>query len=94
MMNWAPVQYSRDSAAELNITRQRSYAVDNRENKMDAFCLAAPIFDRVGKPIAAISIASLFSKVNPARQDELGKLVTETALAISCRLGFVGTRLY
>jgi DNA-binding IclR family transcriptional regulator len=80
--------------AELKATRERGYAIDNRENEMDVFCVAAPIFDQGGNPIAAISIASLFSKADQARQRELGTLVTETALAISSRLGFVGTRLY
>ena len=88
------ISHYNELITELKITRQRGYAIDNRENEMDVFCVGAPVFDRLSKPIAAISIASLFSKVDKAREEELGNLVTETALAISHRLGFVGTRLY
>ncbi|HYF84045.1 MAG TPA: IclR family transcriptional regulator [Clostridia bacterium] len=79
---------------DLKGIRSRGYAIDDRENEEDVFCVAAPIYDRSGKPIAAISIASLASKINSDRLEQFGKLVSDTALDISKRLGYARDKLY
>lgn len=48
--------------AELAITRERGYAVDDEEHEVERRCVAAPIFDDRGLPLAAIGLSG------PARQ--------------------------
>lgn len=81
---------------EMNESRRRGYAIDDREHNMDVFCVAAPIYDSRNAPLAAISVACLSSKMvgNPERIKELGTLVSQAALSISQRMGFTGDRLY
>ncbi|WP_409310454.1 IclR family transcriptional regulator [Pectobacterium sp. B1J-3] len=80
----------------LNEARQRGYVIDDREHNSEVFCVAAPIYNARGKTQAAISIASLFSKVkdNPSRVEELGQLISEAALSLSRRIGFRGEQLF
>lgn len=79
---------------ELNRIRKRGFSIDDRENEIEIFCVAAPIYDRVGAPIAAVSIASIFSRMNDERVNHLGRLITKAALEISRKLGFLGDKLY
>jgi DNA-binding IclR family transcriptional regulator len=82
--------------AELDATRARGYSIDNRESELEIFCVAAPVYDMTGNPIAAISIASPASRMlgNPHRVKQLGHMVNETALAASRRLGYRGNKLF
>lgn len=81
---------------ELNEARQRGYSIDDKENNAEIYCVAAPIYDLQGKPVAAISIASLITKMenDPDRMEQFGRLISDTALTISHQLGFRGDRLY
>lgn len=83
-----------DLVRELLEIRKRGYSIDNRENEMEIICVAAPVFDRLHRAVAAISIASPYSKMNEERQQLFSQMVVETALGISKRLGFLGDRLY
>jgi DNA-binding IclR family transcriptional regulator len=73
---------------ELEVTRKRGYAVDNREVEPDTFCVAAPIYNRYNEPVSAISVASVFTRMPPAKVKKCGKLLQETALEISRQLGY------
>jgi Transcriptional regulator len=79
---------------ELVEIRKRGYSIDNRENEMEIICVAAPIYDRNNRAVAAISIASPYSKMNENRQKEFSEMVMETALEISHRMGYLGSILY
>lgn len=78
---------------ELEQTRLRGYAIDNQENEPDIYCLAAPIYNGLNKPIAAVSIAGFSPRIKE-RQQELSKLLIETVLSISKRLGYLQNELY
>lgn len=80
----------------IDQSRQRGYVIDDREHNMDVFCVAAPVYNAYGKVQAAISIASLFTKVknNPERIEVLGDLISEAALSLSQHIGFRGDCLY
>lgn len=80
----------------LNQARQQGYAVDDREHNAEVFCLAAPVYNLQGKVYAAISVASLFTKINhqPEKIATLGKMISDTALELSQRIGYRGQRLY
>jgi DNA-binding IclR family transcriptional regulator len=71
---------------ELERTSKRGWAIDNIENEPDVGCVAAPIRDRTGQPVAAMSIAGPAGRVL-LRMDELGPLVADAAVTLSRRLG-------
>jgi len=75
-------------------TRQRGFAVDNREMEDEIFCVAAPIYGRSDKAVGAISIAAIYLKMNPKKTELFGNMIVETALAISKRLGYRRDNLY
>ena len=74
---------------ELQKVRRRGYAIDDRENDAEGFCIAAPIFDVAGKPAAAISVSGPTDRVQENRTDISGLLVS-TCREISQRYGFEG----
>ncbi|RSM83584.1 IclR family transcriptional regulator [Kibdelosporangium aridum] len=73
---------------ELDRISKRGWAVDNIENEPDVGCVAAPIRDRTGQPIAAMSIAGPAGRVL-MRTDELGPMVADAASTLSRRLGYL-----
>ncbi|GAB3499731.1 IclR family transcriptional regulator [Nocardiopsis coralliicola] len=73
--------------AELRRTRERGYAIDDRENEPEVRCVAAPVFDHNRDPVAAISVSSLASRLPAARVRDLGPLVAAAAAHVSDALG-------
>lgn len=82
--------------AILNQARQHGYAIDDREHNAEVFCLAAPVYNLQGKVYAAISVASLYTKINhePEKIAALGNMIADAAMDLSQRIGYRGTRLY
>jgi len=75
----------------LSIVRAQGYAIDDEENEKGIRCVAAPIYNEVGKPVAAMSISGpAFRITKKVIQESLKKEVIETATKISRRLGFRG----
>lgn len=74
--------------AHLEETRKRGYALDEGEHEDEVRCVAAPIFDRTGEAVAAVSVSGPRSRMDPVSQNEdLIKLTLQTAHKISARLG-------
>ncbi|APU16246.1 MULTISPECIES: IclR family transcriptional regulator [Actinoalloteichus] len=71
---------------ELDRTARRGWAIDDIENEPEVGCVAAPVRDRTGRPVAAISIAGPADRVLP-RVEELGRAVALAAAGLSRRLG-------
>jgi DNA-binding IclR family transcriptional regulator len=87
--------HSYDDLVEALVqTRRRGFAIDNREVEDEIFCVAAPIYGRSDKAVGAISIAVIYLKMNSAKVELFGQMITDTALAISKRLGYRRDRLY
>ena len=77
----------------LKIVRKQGYAVDDEENEKGIRCVGAPIYNEIGKTVAAISItAPAFRVTKKSIQETLKKEVMETAFRISERLGFRETK--
>jgi DNA-binding IclR family transcriptional regulator len=75
----------------LKAVRTQGYAVDDEENEKGIRCVAAPIYNEVGKAVAAVSISGPAFQVTKKRaQESLKKEVMETARKISDRLGYRG----
>jgi DNA-binding IclR family transcriptional regulator len=73
----------------LKSVRAQGYAIDDEENEKGIRCVAAPIYNEVGKTVAAISISGpAFRITKKMIQESLKKEVMETALKVSQRLGF------
>jgi len=56
------------------------------------FCLAAPIYNHNNEVIAAISTSGLYDENMDVEIQ--GKLISQTALEISRKLGYMKDRLY
>lgn len=73
----------------LKIVRNQGYAIDDEENEKGVRCVGAPIFNRTGNPVAAISISGPAFRVTKKKiLESLKKEVMETALKISQQLGY------
>jgi DNA-binding IclR family transcriptional regulator len=75
---------------ELRLIRARGYAVDTGEHNASIRCIAAPIRDRAGDVIAAVSVAGPDSRMPvPLIDSSQSSQVVETANRISEMLGNV-----
>jgi DNA-binding IclR family transcriptional regulator len=73
----------------LKTVRKQGYAVDDEENEKGIRCVAAPIYNEIGKTVAAISItAPAFRVTKKSIQETLKKEAMATASKISERLGY------
>lgn len=78
---------------ELRKTRARGYSVDDEEYVIGLICIAAPIFDYHGNPVAAISVSSPKYRFDQSRHLRLySGLVTDAARKISKQLGHRANR--
>ena len=63
---------------DLALTRERGYAVDDRESHKDLYCVGIPLLNSYGDPLGAVSVSmySLKREVEPEhQQDCLRKLL-------------------
>jgi len=74
---------------EIAEIRARGYSIDRSEFEATLACCAAAVFDHRGLPVAAISVSGPAERVSP-QFERIGGMVSNTARAISIRLGFVG----
>jgi len=75
---------------ELREIRSRGYAVDKGEFEASVRCVAAPIRDRTGRVIAAVSISGPDIRIpNPLIGSSMAMQVVETASHISQALGYL-----
>lgn len=71
---------------ELKDIREMGFAVDDEENSLGIRCVAAPVFDDLGKAVAAISISGSSSRMADDRLGLLGEKVRAASTSL--------TRLY
>ncbi|MEV6108007.1 IclR family transcriptional regulator [Streptomyces sp. NPDC051940] len=78
---------------ELEVSARRGYATEVEELAYGRSCVAAPVRDRAGTIVAAISISGPLSTVAlDRREEELARAAIEAADSISVGLGYVGPR--
>ncbi len=73
--------------AELQATRNRGWAFDDEEHEYGVRCVAAPLRDRQGTVLAALSISGPTVRLTRDRIDTARTLVCEAAAEISRMLG-------
>lgn len=77
-----------DLLHELQMVREKGYALDLEENENGITCIAAPIFNHTGKVMAAVSISGPTLRMTDDRLDQLKSRMIQTGLKISNRLGY------
>jgi DNA-binding IclR family transcriptional regulator len=73
--------------AELEATRLRGYAIDDQEYTPGLQCVAVPIFDHLGRAVAALSVSIPTIRGGPAALAAGLQLLAAGSLEISRRLG-------
>ena len=73
--------------AELEQVRRLGYVLDDEEHAIGLRCVAAPIFDENGQPLAAISLSGPKARLVDGRLGELASAVAQTAEDITAALG-------
>ncbi|MCU0601887.1 MAG: IclR family transcriptional regulator [Desulfobacterales bacterium] len=74
---------------ELAAVRSRGIALDNEELDLGVKCVAAPIRDRTGAVVAAISLSGPAQRFTPAAIRRFEKEIKQAAMEISRMLGLV-----
>jgi DNA-binding IclR family transcriptional regulator len=69
-------------------TREQGFALDDEETEKGARCVAAPIFNSQGRPIAAVSISGPVSHMPPKTVKQVSVALAEATGRISAQLGF------
>lgn len=73
--------------ADLEQVRARGYALDDEELNLDVRCVAAPVFDLHGTPLASIGLSGPASRVTLVSVEDLGRQVWAAALRITKEMG-------
>ena len=66
-------------ARVLTTVREVGYAVDDEEHDLGLRCVAAPIFDEHGQPVAAVSVSGPSARLVNTRIAQLGRMVAQAA---------------
>jgi IclR family transcriptional regulator, KDG regulon repressor len=69
--------------------RSRGWASEYCESNDDVFCVAAPVHDRTGAAVAALSISVPSVRWSTEREELLAAEVVESAREVSTALGHV-----
>ena len=72
---------------ELQLTRERGFAIDDEEHAFGLRCVAGLVFDEAGEAVAAISISGPTARISDARIAFLGDLVRRKADEITALFG-------
>ncbi len=73
---------------DLHLARERGFAEEIEESEAGVRCMATPIFNHLGKPIAAISIAFPLFRFDEARRQEYIDSLVGSGMAASAALGY------
>lgn len=66
-------------ARELVLIRERGYAVDRGEHEYDIACVAMPILNEFGAPVASVSVSGLEAHFTEEKIEEFCKYLRKTA---------------
>jgi IclR family acetate operon transcriptional repressor len=74
--------------AELAIIRKRGFSVDDEEMEDGVRCLAAPVFDRRGDCVGAISVSGPTTRMTTERVEKLSVSARQIGDELSKQLGY------
>ncbi|RLE14922.1 IclR family transcriptional regulator [Candidatus Aerophobetes bacterium] len=75
---------------ELELIRERGYAIDNMEHEEGIRCVGAPIRNSRGEVFAAISLSGPSQRLSFERIRKIAPLVIQAAREISAKMGYSG----
>jgi IclR family acetate operon transcriptional repressor len=78
--------------ADLALTRERGWAVDDQEKADGMRCAGAPVFNEHGEVIGALSVSGPAVRMTHERLGELGPLVKRAAAELTDRVGGVAPK--
>lgn len=67
--------------------RKRGYAIDDEEHAVGLRCVAAPVFNEFGEPVAALSISGPQARIPDDRLPALGDLIRRIATDVTGAIG-------
>jgi len=73
---------------DLVVSKKRGFALDDQENGLGGRCVAAPIFNHLAQPIAAVSISVPLARIPKNKISYYGDKVKDSAHEISLLLGY------
>jgi DNA-binding IclR family transcriptional regulator len=76
-----------DLMQELEIIRERGYALDDEENEPGARCIAAAIMEPRGRVLGAHSVSGPTWRINDRKVNRIGRRLNEMSDEISAQLG-------
>jgi IclR family KDG regulon transcriptional repressor len=83
------VKNRKDLDLQLDEIREKGYCLDNQEYVEGLICIAAPVFDHAGDPIAAVSIAvPKYRYEEASRNTNFADIAIKMAAGISTKLGY------
>ena len=74
--------------AELEVIRNRGYAIDDEEHEEGVRCVAVAVRDYSQRPVAAISVSGPTFRVTPEKVPIIAKAVMQAAHGLSLDIGF------
>ena len=74
----------------LSMIRQQGYGIEREENETGITCIAAPIFNHLGKVAGAISISGTTLRMNDEKIASIKGQLMEVGNNVSERLGYRG----
>jgi DNA-binding IclR family transcriptional regulator len=72
---------------ELARVREQGYAVDDEENNYGVRCVAAPIFDSLGRVVASVGVSGTTTQNDHDHLPKVAELVGEAARKVSQQMG-------
>lgn len=78
--------------ADLALTRERGWAVDDQEKAEGMRCAGAPVFNEHGEVIGALSVSGPTVRMTHERLGELGPLVKRAAAELTDRVGGIAPK--
>jgi IclR family acetate operon transcriptional repressor len=82
---------------ELTGIRKQGYSLDREERRLGVGCIAAPVRERSGQVVAALSVSGAIERLIGESGEFSGQIlrrVLEAANRVSFRLGYQGTTAY
>ncbi len=93
--HWQPIALTKNTISdlaafqrELDVVRERGYALDDEENEIGIRCIGAPVFDHSGSVVGALSVSGWTITMTHERIPHLVERLRSTCTGISRELGF------
>lgn len=87
------IQTKQKILEQIQKDKSKGWFVDDEEHDEGIRCLASPVYDYMGKVIAAISVSGANTLISHENENEIGAMMVEMARKISKRLGYINTTI-